>query len=331
MSWQQAIRKGTDRPPAEDVLILGPHGTGKSTFARGAPDPIVICADGHEAADMPDDVPNITPVRWDDPDDQPFDPSSPSMLGFLRMLAREEHSFKSVVVDTLTAAQSFCEAQVCAKQQVTVLSEILGWNKGTDLLTQAWKEFVALLEECNKRGLNVIRVAHVEVKKFKNPNGEDWNQFVAQLHPSIAMLASQGASNVLFSLPEMHAARVGEKRLGNEKTIGAGTGKFILRTTYSATVAGKERLYLPDEMDVSWAAFEIAAKQGRKIRTGLDRALRTLPLGKRAEAEKYLSDNRYSRDAALTIIAGVNKSKNGKSEASPATDSNNTSQENTAS
>ena len=324
MSWLQAIRKGTDRPPAEDVLILGPHGTGKSTFARAAPDPVVICADAHEAADMPDDVPNMTPVRWDDSDDQPFNPADPSMLGFLRMLAREEHPFKSIVTDTLTSAQTFCEQQVCTAHNVSTVAEI-PYGKGPGYLASAWRPFVALLEECNKRGLHVIRVAHVEVKRWKNPDGGDWDQWVAQLDPGLAKLASQGASNVLFSLPEMHAAKIGEKKTGDQKTIGTGSGKFIMRTTYSATVAGKERLFLPDEMDVSWAAFQIAAQEGRKIRTRLDRAIRTLSLVKQGAAEKYLCENRYSRDAALNIIAQVEKTKsaatttNGKTQANAAT------------
>lgn len=327
MSWQSVIRKGTDRPPAEDVLILGPHGTGKSTFARGAPDHVVICADSHEAADIPADVPNMTPVRWDDADGEPFSPSEPSMLGFLRMLANEEHPYKSVVIDTLTSAQVFCEQQVCAAHNVTTVGDV-PYGKGPGHLANAWRPFVALLEQINKRGIHVIRVAHVEIKRFKNPEGQDWDQFVAQLAPEIAKISAQGASNVLFSLPEMHAAKIGEKKKGDEKIVGASTGKFVLRTTYSATVAGKERLFLPDEMDVSWAAFQIAAQEGRVIRDKLDRALRSMSLKTRAATERYLSEERYSRPAALAVIEKFEKAKSNKGND---TTTNGTTKENTAS
>lgn len=330
-SWQSVIRKGTDRPPAEDVLILGPHGTGKSTFARGAPDPIVICADAHEAADMPDDVPNMTPVVWDDVDDGPFNPEQPSMLGFLRMLANEEHPFKSVIVDTLTSAQKFCEAQVCAAFGVQTIGDI-AYGKGPGHLANAWRAFDALLEQCNKRGLNVIRVAHVEVKRFRNPEGADWDQFVAQLDPGIAKLAAQHASNVLFALPEMHAAKIGSKKSNDEKTIGAPTpAKFVLRTTYSATVSAKERLFLPDEMEVSWAGFQIAAQEGRVIRTKLDRALRSMDLQTRAKCEKHLSDHRYSREAAIEVINKFEKLKNSKKTDNGSNNNVVTTKENTAS
>lgn len=334
-NWQTAIRKGTDRPPAEDVFILGPHGTGKSTFARSAPDPIVICADAHEAADMPDDVPNITPVKWDDDTDAPFDPTSPSMLGLMRMLAREEHAFKSIVTDTITAAQVFCEQQVCVAHSVSSISEV-PYGKGPGILASAWRPFVALLEECNKRGLHVIRIAHVEVKRWKNPDGGDWDQWVAQLDPGIAKITAQGASNVLFALPEMHAAKIGSKKTNDEKVVGTGTGKFVLRTTYSATVAAKERLFLPDEMEVSWAAFQIAAQEGRKIRTALDRVKRTLPLHVLAAVEKHLSENRYSRESALEVIGKYTKKKTNGSATlatttTATTDSNNNALENAAS
>jgi hypothetical protein len=312
---------------------MGPPGTGKSTFARGAPDPIVICADPHEAADMPADVPNMTPVAWDDPDDGPFNPERPSMLGFLRMLANEEHGFKSVVVDTFTGAQRFCEAQVCAALGFPTIADV-PFGKGPGHLANAWRALDALLESCNKRGLNVIRVAHVDVKRWKNPDGGDWDQWVAQLNPAIASLATQGASNVLFTLPEMHAAKIGGKKTGDEKTIGVTTGKVVLRTSYSATVAAKERLFLPDEMEVSWAAFQIAAQEGRVIRTELNRALRSLGLRPQAAAEKYLSDNRYSRESALEVIAQSKKIKkktdNGTQNSNPQ-NNNETTKENAAS
>ena len=331
-SWNKAIRKGTDRPPAEDVFILGPHGTGKSTFARGFPDPIVICADPHEAADIPADVPNITPVRWDDPDGEPFDPDAPSLLGFLRVLATEEHPYKSVAVDTLTSAQALCASDVCAKHDVAIVGDI-AWNKGPEHFANAWRPFLALLEQINKKGIHAIRVAHVEVKRHKNPEGVDWDQFVAQMDPGLAKLSAQSASNVLFALPELHAVKIGSKKTNDEKTVGGGAGKFVLRTTYSATVAAKERLFLPDEMDVSAAAFMMAAQEGRSIRTRLDRALRAMGLKNQAAAEKYLSDARYSREAAITIITNFEKAKNGSTSASSTTaktDTNST-KENTAS
>ena len=328
--WMKSIRKGTDRPVAEDVLILGPHGTGKSTFARGAPDPIVICADPHEAADMPADVPNITPVAWDDPDGDPYNPDAPSLLGFLRMLATEEHPYKSVIIDTLTSAQALCAAAVCAKHEVAIVGDI-PWNKGSDHLANAWRPLIALLEQIHKKGINTIRVAHVEVKRHKNPEGADWDQFVAQMDPGLAKLSAQSASNVLFALPELHAVKIGEKKENNQKVVGAGNGKFVLRTTYSATVAAKERLFLPDQLDVSWAAFQIAAQEGRAIRNKLDKALRSMGLKNQAAAEKYLSDARYSREAAITIITNFEKAKNGSTSSTTAKTDTNSTKENTAS
>ena len=328
--WMKSIRKGTDRPVAEDVLILGPHGTGKSTFGRGAPDPIVICTDSHEAADVPADVPNITPTCWDDPDGEPYDPSNPSLLGFLRNLSKEEHPYKSVVIDTLTSAQTLCAAHVCAKHDVAIVGDI-PWNKGSEHLANAWRPLIALLEEIHKKGIHTIRIAHVEVKRHKNPEGADWDQFVAQLDPGLAKLSAQSASNVLFALPELHAVKIGAKKENNEKTVGAGNGKFVLRTTYSATVAAKERLFLPDQLDVSWAAFQIAAQEGRAIRNKLDKALRSMGLKNQAAAEKYLSDARYSREAAITIITNFEKAKNGSTSSTTAKTDTNSTKENTAS
>ena len=113
-------------PPVR-LNIQGVDGIGKSTFGASADDAIFIQAeDGLKFIDA-----QAFPLcdEWED------------IVRHLAMLANEQHSFKTIVLDTTDAASILAEAHVCKKNKWESI-ETPGYGKG---FTAVAEEFVRLL------------------------------------------------------------------------------------------------------------------------------------------------------------------------------------------
>lgn len=238
-----AVVKGKIAKPMR-LLVHGVEGVGKSTLAADAPDPIFLGAeDGTSELDtsrLPE------PHTWQD------------ALDAVAALTTEEHSYRTLAIDTLDWLEPLCWAHVCAGKRDAngkpyESIEDFGYGKGYTAALDEWRVFFAALDALRaKRGMHVIALAHTWIKPFKNPSGDDFDRYELKLHAKTGGLVKEWVDAVLFANFETFTTK--EKN----RVRGVSTGARVLYTQRTAAYDAKNRYDLPETLPLSWEALSEA-------------------------------------------------------------------------
>jgi len=237
-----AVTRGQIAKPHR-VLIYGPEGVGKTTFAASAPEPIIIgTEDGSGALDVPR-FPR--PESWSD------------VIEAVEALTAPDHGYRTCVIDSLDWAEPMVWAHVCAASGKASIEDF-GFGKGyVEALSEARRLLAALERMQAVASMHVVIIAHAHLRKFANPSGEDWDRWTTKTNDKLGGAVREWADAVLFANWEQYAAEV------DGRTKGVSTGRRVIHTTKTAAFEAKNRYALPDEIDLSWAAFAKAVDRNR--------------------------------------------------------------------
>jgi hypothetical protein len=173
MSVLSTISKPADR--AVIVTIVGDSGRGKTSLASTFPKPIVIRAeDGLQAIPVgqrPDAFPQLTKV--DDLWDQ------------LGALIREEHGYKTVVIDSVTALERLFIEDIMSREKPGkgMQQACGGYGNAFDVLAgmhQRVRKAAGILSE--RLGINVVFVGHADTIKLELPNMDPYMSYTLRLN-----------------------------------------------------------------------------------------------------------------------------------------------------
>lgn len=263
-----AVRKGkiTDHP--KRVLLYGPEGIGKSTFAMGAPSPIFLCPEDGTAELDVSRLPE--PQSWAD------------VLEAVALLGREKHDYRTLVVDTLDWIEPLCWEFVCARDGEKNI-ESYGYGKGYLAALVEWRALVAAMDRLRAaRGMHVVLLGHSKVATFKNPEGEDYDRYSLKMHDKAGGLLKEWVDAVLFANYETFVEKASKMARGK----GLSDGARVIHTERRAAWDAKNRYSLPEQMPLSWEEFAQAA-------------------GLAAPAEHDASKVEALRGEVLTIVASI--------------------------
>ena len=140
---------------AQKVVIYGPEGIGKSSFAAQFPDPVFIDTEGS--------TDNMDVARLDKP-------SSWTMLvNEIAFIKANPHSCKTLVIDTIDWAESLAVESVCAQHGKKGIEDF-GWGNGYTYVREEIGRFLNNLSELIDLGINVVLTAHAQIKNFTQPD-----------------------------------------------------------------------------------------------------------------------------------------------------------------
>lgn len=249
-----SLRRGRENVPLR-MIVAGPQGIGKTTFACSAPKPVVIqTEDGLapliDAGLLPEDLPRF-----------PLAKSYGEFMEALTALYSEEHDFQTLVIDSLDWLEPLVWAQCCAENKWQSI-EAPGYGKGYIELDRFWGDVLTGLNALrNERGLNIVFTAHTEVKKFEEPDAAPYDRYEIKLHKRAHGRLMEWADIVGIARVK---ALISTRQEGSGKTaktvakaVGGELGRFLYLAEKPSTVA-KNRYGLPSEIDFTWAAFQAA-------------------------------------------------------------------------
>lgn len=168
MSLLDTIEKPTDRPVL--VTILGDAGLGKTSLAATFPNPIFIRAeDGLQA--IPEETRPVAFPELTCVDD---------LWAQFNALIKEDHEYKSVVVDSVTALERmFIEHVVSTdpKKPKSINQALGGYGNGPAAVGALHARVRKACGILNKKGMHVVFIAHADTETIDLPDGEPYTRY----------------------------------------------------------------------------------------------------------------------------------------------------------
>jgi len=227
------------RARAQKVVIYGPEGIGKSSFASQFPDPVFIDTEGS--------TDNMDVARLDKPT------SWTMLVNEIAFIKANPTECKTLVVDTVDWAEQLAVAHVCSqhgKQGV----EDFGWGKGYTYVQEEMGRFLNALSDLVDMGINVVLTAHAQIKKFEQPDEMgSYDRYELKLGQKTgsktAPLVKEWADMVLFANYKTFVMTTDN---GKKKPQG---GERVMYTNHRPAWDAKNRHGLPDEMPFNYAGI----------------------------------------------------------------------------
>ena len=142
-------------PCAKKVVVYGPEGIGKSTFASRFPNPVFIDTEG-STKDM--DVARLPrPSSWQ------------MLLEEIDYVKNHPDEFKTLVIDTVDWAEQLCVDYICSKHGKSGIEDF-GYGNGYVYTKEEFGRFLNRLEDVIEKGVNVVLTAHAQIRKFEQPD-----------------------------------------------------------------------------------------------------------------------------------------------------------------
>ena len=142
-------------PSSKKVLIYGPEGIGKSTFAAQFPQPVFIDTEG-STKDM--DVARFEKAS-----------SWQMLMDQIRYVRQNPSICRTLVIDTVDWAEQMCVADLCARYGKKGVEDF-GYGNGYVYAKEEFGRFLNALEEVVEAGVNVVLTAHAQMRKFEQPD-----------------------------------------------------------------------------------------------------------------------------------------------------------------
>ena len=139
---------------AKKIVIYGPEGIGKSTFASQFPSPVFIDTEG--STNGMDIARTDKPTSWE------------MLKNYVRELGSSTE-FKTIVIDTIDWAEQLCIESICASHQKKGIEDF-GYGNGYVYEKEEMGKFLNSLQDIVDKGINVVLTAHAQLRKFEQPD-----------------------------------------------------------------------------------------------------------------------------------------------------------------
>lgn len=234
------IMSGKLSNSAQKVVVYGPEGIGKSTFAAAFPGGLFIDTEG-STKEL--DVRRLQP------------PSSWSMLMWeVDQVKKDPNVCQSLIIDTADWAEKLCIAELCSKNQVSGI-ESFGYGKGYVYLEEEFGRLLNRLTDLIDLGINVVITAHAAMRKFEQPDESGaYDRWELKLQKKTAPLLKEWADMLLFANYETYVVKEGSGDDKMKKAKAKG-GKRVMYTTHHPCWDAKNRKGLPEKMDFDFSGI----------------------------------------------------------------------------
>ena len=225
---------------AQKVVIYGPEGIGKSSFAVQFPDPVFIDTEGS--------TDNMDVARLDKPS------SWTMLMNEVAFIKANPDSCKTLVIDTIDWAESLAVESVCAQHGKKGIEDF-GWGNGYTYVREEIGRFLNSLSELIDLGINVVLTAHAQIKTFTQPDEMgSYDRYELKLgkktSSQTAPLVKEWADMVLFCNYETIVMT--DKKSKKSKAQG---GQRVMYTQHHPAWDAKNRHNLPNKLPLDYAGI----------------------------------------------------------------------------
>jgi hypothetical protein len=229
MSLLSKVERGVRRKPL-CIVFYGAKGIGKSSFPLGAPNPIYLGSEDNSELNAAK-FPQVR--KWAD-----FEQS-------LAALVKEDHNYKTLVIDTVDNLQEIAELEILSKEPGKTMATAFGgygkaYEKMANMFLHVRESYLKVLRET--KGMNIVLLAHADKTKHEDPiTGGSWDNFQTSIHKKIKPIFEDWSSAILFA--NYHVEE------GKKENHFTGDGTRYIWTQERPSHAAKNRFDLPLTLD----------------------------------------------------------------------------------
>lgn len=213
------------------MLVYGPEGVGKTTFASRVGGCVFIDTEGSTR--------HMDVARFDPPN------VLSDVLDDLSYVLGHPEEFGAVVIDTVDWLEKLIFNAVCVEKKIQNIEDI-GYGKGYVYAKQKMQQILEVLQAIVDRGVHVVLVCHSMIRKFELPDEMgSYDRYMLKLNEkNIAPIVKEWVDLMLFV---NYRTDIVTDQDGKTKK-GRGGQKRIMYANHSACWDAKNRFGLPDEM-----------------------------------------------------------------------------------
>lgn len=258
---------------AKKIVVYGPEGIGKSTFAAQFPDPVFIDTEG-STKDM--DV-----ARFDKAT------SWAMLLQQVKYVLEHSDVCRTLVIDTADWAEQLEIQSLCEQKGWTGLEDA-GYGKGYTYSAETFGRFLNMLEEVTEKGIHVVMTAHAQLRKVELPEEMcAYDHWEMKTSKKVAPMIREWADAVFFANYKTRVIEVDKKK----KAQG---GQRVMYTVHTPFWDAKNRYGLPDEMPFDYEGIRSILESDSESRKAADS--REDAAGKPGSRQIKNTDKRPAKD-----------------------------------
>ena len=211
------------------IVVYGPEGIGKTTFASQFPGAVFI--DTENSTEFLDVARYPKPSSWT------------MLLEEVEDARRQAGAIQTLIIDTADWAEMLCKKHVCDSRNIKSIEDP-GYGKGYVYLAEEWGKLLNALTEVQGAGINVVLTAHAMMRKFEQPDELGaYDRWELKLEKKTAPMTKEWADMILFANYETYVVKENKNAKGK-----AQGGKRVMFTSHHPCWDAKNRQGLPDKL-----------------------------------------------------------------------------------
>jgi len=239
------ITRGIQAEPFR-FLVYGVEGVGKSVFATQAPDPIFVTTeDGAGRIDVPK---------------FPLAESFDEVIGNLNALLIEQHSFGTVVIDSIDWLEKLAVQKILEDNPKMKTLADFGYGQGYARLIPLFEQIIDMLNQLRrKKTMHIVLISHSKMEKIEDPSGGAYDQSSPRLDRRINGLVREWVDIIGFATYAI--TKVEEKAGFGTRTVAKpvkdqdGNDRILYLESTPAIVAKNRYSGMPNKMPLDGEAF----------------------------------------------------------------------------
>lgn len=257
MAKKKAVRRPSNDPQVPwrkplATIVYGPPGVGKTSFAAQFPGVVFVHDDDEDGIlDLMEYGIVQPPLKTVSVNN--FNALMDTVSG-TKLASLIKTGMKTLVIDSLTSMELLCFRHHCQKYFQNNWSDtgfFAFWKGPKNAAKTDWMDFINALSLVQQEGVNVIMLAHSQVKPYSNPTGPDYDRFTPYLDKECWQAIHRWAQLILFLNHHVDA----EKESGKLKAKAKGSNRVFF-AEWSPVYDAKNLMGIEPNFDAGESAAE---------------------------------------------------------------------------